>query len=702
MFMKYRPSELTRPIATELAGLIYSGSKDEERMQHLLSQLQQPASALSVEPVSETPERTGGVGIWCPVLKKGELVYRRDEAKSGEWHLWADVHEIQPKTSRKRILLLGESAARGFLYDPYYNVAKELEAVLGRTDILAGAEVIDLARTSLLLDGLQDIIRSSYLLAPDAVVIFAGNNWIFNAFSELEKGAADTGNPHSAGLKTMVEKRLELLVAELMEDIKIHFTNRNIPVVFVVPEFNLKDWKSCSAEQLQSWQPENFGKWEEHKKVAVKALAEKNDEMLEEGAKNMIVLDPSNPLGYELMSAFHLHQMENEKAAICLRAARDTVVYLRSAGSMPRCISSIRKQLLTAGIRIVDLQEVFREIYPDRLPDRHLFLDNCHLTAEGIMHAMRYTALALLQVFGRGSYRLEDVPESDIKPDNNICAIAHFSAAIYNAHYGQPAEIIQYHCHKALALSRKVQKTMLQYIDFASRYAHTLYCRSFEEIILDGSMRQYEGGFLLCPPRGKKMMDITLVNAIVNALENAGVPAAATIEQLRIAEHAIGKKKCDLLQSHYASSSYHEFFITAENHCYQSRLAESRFQFVTSGVEELSLELCFRTPFADQQFSCIKLYINGEETSFPASGKWCNVFFTVSQEWLLKGVNEIIIEWPDVTLHQTAKTYFPLPAFVKSLYPVMGEIFSFTAIAADSIKQEADTVLLALNREDYA
>ncbi|MBO9729953.1 MAG: hypothetical protein J7623_15055 [Chitinophaga sp.] len=709
--MPYRPSEFTRTVATELAGLIYAGSKENEKMQGLLSQLQQPAPRLPVEPAPEEKSTANGIGIWREVSENDARVYRRDDAKSGEWHLWADVEAIQPKQNRKRILLLGESAARGFLYDPFYNVAKELEAVVNKTTLLKGAEVIDLARTSMLLDGLQDIIRSAHLLSPDAVVIFAGNNWIFNAFGEVDRDIwQKPGNsaPSSTVQKAMVEERLTLLVTGLLEDIKTHFTDRNIPVVFVVPEFNLQDWKSSAAETLQPWLPGNgWAQWREQKKLAAKALADHNDALLQESADHMIRLDPSNPLGHEFMAAFHLRRQENDKAAACLRVARDTIVYMRSAGSMPRCITAIREQLLTAGplygMHMVDLQEVFGEIYPDQLPDRQLFLDNCHLTATGIMHAMRHTAQVLLQIFAGGAYPLEEVPFSGMKPDNNICAIAHFSAAIYNAHSGQPAEIIQYHCHQALGLSRRVQKGMLHYIDFASRYAYTLFCKSFEDIIRDGSMRQYEGGILLCPPRGKKLMDITLVNAIVQSLETAGVPAADTIRQLRIAEHAISEKKCDLLQSYYASTSYHTFFIGRENHCYESRQAESSFQFVSAGSTDLDFELCFRTPFADtSSLSEIRLYLNGDSSplvTFGASEKWCNVFFTVSRERLLTGVNEIIVAWPDVSLYQPQGSYHSLPAFVTALYPVAGEIFSFTAVGPQPGTQEALTTSMALDEE---
>src|SRR5205823_5064865 len=69
------------------------------------------------------------------------------------------------------------------LYDPQFTPAMALERMLRSQSGKASMEVIDLARTNQGF-ALRDLaISAANLLQPDAVVIFAGNNW--GPFAEL-------------------------------------------------------------------------------------------------------------------------------------------------------------------------------------------------------------------------------------------------------------------------------------------------------------------------------------------------------------------------------------------------------------------------------------------------------------------------------------------------------------------------------------
>ena len=74
---------------------------------------------------------TGSVGIWEPVSREGAVYYERSLRRSSEWWSWANVKRIMPKGEKKRVLFVGESAARGFFYDPAYTPAQVLEHMLG-------------------------------------------------------------------------------------------------------------------------------------------------------------------------------------------------------------------------------------------------------------------------------------------------------------------------------------------------------------------------------------------------------------------------------------------------------------------------------------------------------------------------------------------------------------------------------------------
>jgi len=87
------------------------------------------------------------IGIWNRVSGNDHEYYARDNAFRNEWHFWADINKIAASSDRYRIVFMGESVARGYFYDPFYNCGTTLEKMLndgGGMD----AEVIDLARTN--------------------------------------------------------------------------------------------------------------------------------------------------------------------------------------------------------------------------------------------------------------------------------------------------------------------------------------------------------------------------------------------------------------------------------------------------------------------------------------------------------------------------------------------------------------------------
>ena len=72
----------------------------------------------------------------------------------------------------KRLCLLGESTAAGYLLAPDLTPAKVLRRRLGdRWD------VVDLARTNERLESLVDTAEAALQLDPDRLVVFTGNNW---------------------------------------------------------------------------------------------------------------------------------------------------------------------------------------------------------------------------------------------------------------------------------------------------------------------------------------------------------------------------------------------------------------------------------------------------------------------------------------------------------------------------------------------
>lgn len=691
--MANRPPESLKTTASQLVDLIATGNGDRESKAALLRDIRmQLNGSIPEETVSERTSANGNdsVGIWQKVVKNGDVRYRRDMNRMNEWPLWADVHEIAPRTNKKRIALLGESVARGYFYDPHYNVAKELEALLKHRYKLADIEVLDLARTGMGMDALLELAKCCSAFKPEAVVIFAGNNWASGTIlpEDYNELSGDHGEGLFGKLKSVLERKLEKKVKAFLKEIKYCLVEAGIPVVFVIPEFNLKDWASDDADRILFSHPaNNIVDWIEASDHGEQALKAGDWEKLLLSAEKMVKADPSNPRGYELLAQYHLCNNNPGKARECLEQSRDTAIIGKSDNVTPRCYRVVQRTLLHAagnyGIDTVDLRTEFKALCPDDIPGRELFLDYCHLTVEGIRIAMQRTALTLAPLLTRGRRLPEKGDAPVFQPDDLVNAVAHFSAAIHNAHYSQSADVIAYHCNKAIAFSREIAGTMIKYADFSTRCASTVLCGSFEEIISGEIMKQYEGGMALRHPRNKKLMDITLVNTIVDALEGAGISVSRQIAALRLNEHGIETEKVDLLKYYYRKNSYSEFSIAPRPDFVQVRTARISFCFVCDGSAAIRFDLVYRTPPG----ACIDKNVQISLSTSPApvvelpmSTQWSLESFVIDRALLREGVNELIISWPCTAPQHTAAPA-ATDLSLKELFLPLGEIHSFTAIA---------------------
>lgn len=686
--------------ATDLAARIASGSTDAQKIEELLAQLGYSGTlpvAPAAGPVAAGPAGPARVGIWKQTHTDGKSFFERTPGSKFEWPLWANVHQLYPKGVKKRVVLLGESVARGYFYDPYYSVAAELEAILKNTRTLPGAEVIDLARTSMGLDGLRELTRECLVLQPDAVVIFAGNNWsdaLNGSLGAQDRKALYDLYLHAGfpGIKAFLEQKLARIATGYLREVADTLVRKGIPVTFVIPGFNLADWQSDDTEKILSWLPDNqVSEWLAAKAAAEQARAAGDQAGLGAAAGRMVAFDPSNPLGYEWLAQHHLASGRREAAIACLEEACDTVLAGRGNNSKPRCYRAIRQALLAEaaayGVSTVDLPAVFIDASPGKIPGRDLFLDYCHLTVAGIKIAMQHTAQVLLKQFAGPQGTPETAGTSGLEPGKRVQATAHFCAAIHNAHYGQTAGILQYHCEKAVALSPDISETMLRFADFATRYAPTMLCKTFEKVILAGNMRQYEGGRGLPHPRGRKLLDVALVDAITAAVARLGVDVGPRITQLRKKEHGVGSRPVDLLESFYHLTSYNDFIAEPKPDFMQVRTTQTRFTFIASEGASLSLDFVLRTPGRNVPGKCIKIAVNHPQhvvAKLPMSENWQTGSCTIGEELLNDGVNTLLVEWP-YTFEPLAgpANGGPGGSMANALFPVLGELYTLQLSARE-------------------
>jgi hypothetical protein len=630
------------------------------------------------------------LGIWEKVEKDGRAVFVRDISRRPEWALWADVREIPVVKAGKRIVLAGESVARGSFYDPCYTVAQELQGILSRVQGMEDAEVVDLAKTGVFFPELQQLVTSCVVLDPDVVVIFGGNNLAFSInqglwnFYELYEIYEKRG---FAGVKAHFEELFRQRVVNFLEEVERLLTSRGIPVLFIIPEFNLRDWRSTANEQMVASLGDNkLLSWLEAKEAAAKAMSTHDLSRVEEAVAAMITIDPSNPLGYEWLGRHYDALGMREKARECFESARDTTFMNRGVISKPRCYRIIQQTIHTLAsshaIRVLDLPRVLEQEY-GALPDRELFLDHCHLSLRGIKIAMRHAARLITEVL-TGRLLVADVlPDSGVAPSNEVQAIAHFCAAIHNSHYGQAGDVVEYHCDRALWLYPGVSVYMLQFVDFSSRYASNPFCRSFGEMTVEGGTQQTRGIASLIPPRGRKLMDIELVDRIGESLRKTKKDFHLDIHGLRIREHGITALQKDLLESFYSTSFYDRPEMDNPPNFLEARIPETVFQFIAV-TDELSFELVCRTPRRDIPDEPVEIYINDHPeaiVSIPARSKWSVYTFTIDGLHIRKGANKLAIRWPRSLMPEPLPEVRHARTAYNQVFPSLGEISAFTVTA---------------------
>ncbi|MFT7032008.1 MAG: tetratricopeptide (TPR) repeat protein [Cyclobacteriaceae bacterium] len=656
-------------------------NRPEEVNEDMFSDLVQPSDSQDINAQSPPLDDVDKIGIWKKITNEG--FYERDISLKSEWGFWSGTHRIDGKSDKKRIVYLGESAARGMFYDPAYCPAKLLENMLNLSDSKRDTyDVIDLARTNMDYEQLLSITNESLKLSPDAVVIFAGNNWIYSVQRSLSEEDllsiynAELGR-RSSRLEEVIVEKIETITRQYLEVLNKIQSEYGISVFFMLPEFNLIDWKSSKAEKIIFALPEDkLEKWLELRKVIE---SENSSIDIKKSAEQMIALDSTNPIAFEVLANFLIKEGDYEGALEILDKSKDTNVFGRTA-SKPRTHKAISVVLHKAntGINLIDLPTIFRQ--KKMLPNREIFLDYCHLTEKGIKVAMSQMASSILSELSTENIYADDII-FDYEPSDEVRGNAYVNAAIHNAHYGQGHDVLSHLCSEAAKISPKSVEFIKAYVDMASRKVSTTLCKGHEEIIQKGFSEQY-GGTGILHKANQKLMDIKLVDSMMETLSQLSERAVDKeyIDALRMKNHGVKHKGLNLLKSFYSRDSYDQFQLKKINY-FQSRDHVSEFFIVTEAVKKLKIKLTFRTPQVTLENTYIIITLGNQFIyKVKSKKKWILCEFEIDSSLQTKGVNVLKIDWPTKVGRQdrSINENIGIDIVLGELYPVFGEIHSLS------------------------
>lgn len=397
------------------------------------------------------------ISIWRPAEVDGEPAFVRPEPGPFGDH-WAARRVIPRRCRRqKRLCLLGESTAAGYLLAPHLTPAGALQTRLGRR-----WDVVDLARTNERLGTLVDTAEAALQLQPDLLVVFTGNNWnlletpewspyLPSTAARRRYGAA-LGKAGLLGPAQGAARQLRRLVTEACQ----RLAALAVPVLVVVPEVNLADWQT---PQPVGWlAADGVGRWYGLLAEAQAALAgDEHDRALRSTLALLDLDGGSCPTGFRLLSRIARVRGEVEDARTSAQAEVDTCRYATMALlAAPQAGATVQQMLREAagrhGFGLVDLPRVFAG--HERLPGRRWFYDYCHLTPEGIDLAMSAVAGGIE----------DEVEPGELRLSSRARAAAELGAAVHGVHRGARGEIVRHWCARALESSPDSAGAMLDLV----------------------------------------------------------------------------------------------------------------------------------------------------------------------------------------------------------------------------------------------
>lgn len=653
-----------------------------------------PANPAANTPSAVSASAVQDVGIWEPKVANGRVTFVRRMEAMAEWTYWADVARIEPKGEKLRVLLIGESVARGYLYDPVFNPALALQMILEAQFGEGKVEVIDLARTNLGFQVLE-VALNALQMEPDIAIVWAGNNWYISEpssseIAEFDEAIASQG---IVAAKPVIDNQLAHTAKHIVNQICSAYTSKGVPLVWLIPEFNLRDWRDTltSAPYLSV---DLNKQWFELHDEAQSALHDQDFTRAASLAEQMIGIDHGLCVaGYYIIAECCRKAKDVEGERKYLTLARDATSWDLSKTIVPRPYSVmqdvVREEISKHNVQLIDLPALFKEHLSGGISNRRLFLDYCHVTTEGIQVAMAAAASCVLRALNGRERPWQTLVDDRVAPAPESEAEASLLAAIVNAHCGQSYELVHYFCTRALNCSRSVSRWMLDYIELQTQRSVPMRMSETEEKMWREGSPLIRNLLRL----NKKRLHRSLLKAIVNALEEAGIPARERVERICVEQQSVTRDTADLLDFYYSCAATQSPEIAWLNSTdvkyrpdaeyYRAYWPRSMFIFVGEAGCAVRLSLTCRVPDSRRE-AAIGIYLNGKpQLRIIIDSDWSTWDINLPGDAVGNGLNEIAISWPmpefdadaaweTARLKVIERNY---PAF----FPIFGEIHSFTA-----------------------
>jgi len=652
------------------------------------------AETIAARYLGDTP---APIGIWTPTTPDTEdcdVAFERDAAATTrDW--WPPHERLATKRSLLplRVILLGESTAAGWFYAPTLTpatvLAEHLDASRGRGIY----EVLDLTMVNQQAGDLVELAGAALQLAPDVLVVFAGNNWPQRLPSFPGATPADAARAADAlraegmvGLRRVAEDATRTQVQDTLEILGRVADAGDVALVVVIPEVSV-DW---SRDRPVPWLPgDGAARWHAAHAKALGALEIGAWPAAAEAARAMLALDGGvSPTSHRLLGDALAALGRVDEARAAHRDAVDARAW-DNVPPIPSATSVVREAILAGAdgwdYTCVDLPGL-RVVDPGPASDHPLFLDYCHLATDGMRVAMGAVAAAVRRLVESepGAKSRRPAPGAPMVTPS-VDAAVRFMSALYTAHWGEPPDLggVPRGCRArewlraALRAAPDIDASLRAYV--AERGVPAGAALSAERQRLAAALPELERLSTL-----DDGLDPEMVNAIREVLAAAGRPLAPAVEERLIRHHGVAHGPVDLIHPRYHWRSLDRYdggcFGYGARAFYRARWPVSQFCLVGDGIRGARLQLTARLPRVETARSGdVGLEVNGEALGGAAlRHHWSRAVFEIDADRLRRGFNRVTLHWPTLPAEGDAALAQILRRLEQGqptdLHPAFGEI----------------------------
>jgi hypothetical protein len=618
------------------------------------------------------------VGIWeiietpdGPGLRRRPLVSPRDAS------VWSADADAAGKGDATRVVLVGESVARGFLLDPVLNPAIALRRYLNAAPGASRYQCLDLAQTAMPLAGLRRVIAASAHLDTDVLVVFAGNNWTTSAEDSpatdypvaLERVLRRDGY---RGLRDRIRDDFLLpQVQSLLGDLERLREQCGIRPVVVVPEFNLTGWSPLGGvkEMDVPMLPEaSLARWCDLRSAAAAAAAADDWATVRAAAEEMAGLDDGlSPVpGYLLGRALE-RTGEPEAAREAYERCRDSlwglpVTYLPRISRVVQ--DMLREFCARTGVECVDLPRLLGRPATPALPDPTHFLDYCHLSDSGMAIAMSAVAAVIT-----GEPAVRESAPAELVSDWGR-AVSLLLAACYNSFCDQPATAVREYLERSVAACPEITGLMAALDLVLGRPGGPMWSGpGIETVVREANAATVFARLGEYRPDSSRLWSLREGMAQVAgvAMGTDAPPARGRRELLDISTTMLG----------LGSVPNH-----TQPRCYlQANIATTQIQVSLAAPADAVLRLVHRR--REGQADLVPVRVNGHRAGdFAATAAWTAAEFAVPADMTRAGVNVIEVAWPGAAVSWPSRLEEDCRALARGeppyVLPIFGELYSVT------------------------